>query len=260
MNNINKTLYIPLYIPLYGKNYVSKKNIILKDLKAEKIWESIQFELKGKSKSKWLAYYMAMRSKVFDEVVSSKLNSNCIIFHLGCGLDSRCLRVKHDCLWVDIDFESVINERRKFYRENELYKMVASDIRDLWYLNYSSNVHAIIIMEGVSMYLKIDAIQQLFNELCNYFNNVSIIMDYYSELAAKLSKIKNPINDVGVYDVFGFDDPKIFESECLKHICDYEITPSWLIDELKGIENKIFRKLYASKFASSLYKMVEYHK
>ena len=62
MNNVNKTLYIPLY----GKSYVSRKGIILSDKKAEEIWENEGFELKGKSKSKWLAYYMGMRSAVFD--------------------------------------------------------------------------------------------------------------------------------------------------------------------------------------------------
>ena len=63
MNNVNKTLYIPLY----GKAYVSNKNIILRDKKAEEIWEKEGFALKGKSKSKWLAYYMAMRSVIYDE-------------------------------------------------------------------------------------------------------------------------------------------------------------------------------------------------
>ena len=34
MNNINKTMYIPLF----GKSYVSKKGIILQDKMAEEIW------------------------------------------------------------------------------------------------------------------------------------------------------------------------------------------------------------------------------
>ena len=62
MDNVNKTLYIPLY----GKAYVSKKGIILRDPKAEVIWAAEGFPLKGKSKSKWLAYYMGMRAAVFD--------------------------------------------------------------------------------------------------------------------------------------------------------------------------------------------------
>ena len=63
MNNINKTLYIPLY----GKAYVSQKGILLSDKKAEEIWAAEGFKLGGKSKSKWLAYYMGIRSAVFDE-------------------------------------------------------------------------------------------------------------------------------------------------------------------------------------------------
>ena len=39
MDNVNKTLYIPLY----GKAYVSKKGMILKDTKAEEIWEKEAF-------------------------------------------------------------------------------------------------------------------------------------------------------------------------------------------------------------------------
>ena len=36
MNSVNKTLYIPLY----GKSYVSKKGLFLDDKKAEEIWEA----------------------------------------------------------------------------------------------------------------------------------------------------------------------------------------------------------------------------
>ena len=48
MNEVNKTLYIPLY----EKSKVSKQGIILEDTMAEKIWNSESFEIKGKSKSK----------------------------------------------------------------------------------------------------------------------------------------------------------------------------------------------------------------
>ena len=39
MNNVNKTLYIPLY----GKAYVSRRGIILHDPKAEQIWQQVGF-------------------------------------------------------------------------------------------------------------------------------------------------------------------------------------------------------------------------
>ena len=51
MNSVNQTLYIPLY----GKALVSRQGIILNDKTAEQIWDAVQFPLKAKSRSKWLA-------------------------------------------------------------------------------------------------------------------------------------------------------------------------------------------------------------
>ena len=122
MNNVNKTLYIPLY----GKAFVSKKGIILSDKKAEEIWETEGFALKGKSRSKWLAYYMGMRSAVFDEWAAEQMDmwKDAVVIHLGCGLDSRGLRVgTKGHKWYDVDFEDVIQERKRYYRESKDYQM-----------------------------------------------------------------------------------------------------------------------------------------
>ena len=129
MNSVNKTLYIPLY----GKALVSKKGVILSDKTAENIWESEGFQLKRKSKSKWLAYYMAMRSKVFDNWVYNlaQKNPNAVIIHLGCGLDSRVKRLNVSNLFYDVDFPSVISERKKYFSESENYKMIENQKNSL---------------------------------------------------------------------------------------------------------------------------------
>jgi O-methyltransferase involved in polyketide biosynthesis len=121
MNEINKTLYIPLY----GKAFVSKKGLFLEDKKAEEIWAIEGFPLKRKSKSKWLAYYMGIRAAVFDEWVKEKLieNKEKIIIHIGCGMDSRILRVGEiNCQWYDVDFPAVIAERKRYYEESPNYQ------------------------------------------------------------------------------------------------------------------------------------------
>ena len=114
MNEVNKTLYIPLY----GKALVSKKGIILDDSTAEHIWEREGFTLKGKSKSKWLAYYMGMRSRVFDDWLAERMGekTDAAVIHIGCGLDSRINRVSaQGHPWYDVDFPEVIDERKKYY-------------------------------------------------------------------------------------------------------------------------------------------------
>ena len=255
MNEVNKTLYIPLY----GKACVSSKNIILSDKKAEEIWEKIKFPLKSKSKSKYLAYYMAMRARVFDNYVCDEINEDSVIIHLGCGLDSRSERTNLKNKWYDVDFPEVIKERSLYFTENEVYKMIASDARDKsWLFEISENKSAVILMEGISMYLKEAELKEIFLNISTHFEKVKIFMDAYTSFAAKASKYKNPVNEVGVSEVFGIDDPKVLENEKIKFFKEREITPDYLIDELKGFEKVLFKVLYGGSFSKKLYKLYEF--
>ena len=258
MNSVNKTLYIPLY----GKAYVSKKGIILKDKKAEEIWNKEGFELKGKSKSKWLAYFMGMRSAVFDLWVKEKMTEmkDAVIIHIGCGMDSRVLRVEtHNHKWYDVDFPEVIRERKIHYSEIETYKMLEGDARTpKWISDIPERSSAVVIIEGVSMYLKSDEVKNLMIALNNHFDNVSLMMDCYTEMSAKISKYKNPINDVGVTEVYGTDHPEIFETDNFTFLKEHNMTPYTLINELKGLEKFIFKKLYGGKFSKKMYRLFEY--
>lgn len=261
MNNVNKTLYIPLY----GKAYVSSKHIILRDKKAEEIWTKEGFELKGKSKSKWLAYYMAMRSAIYDEWIQKELQTNrgAVVLHIGCGMDSRIVRVStENTKWYDIDFPEVIEERRKYYAESEFYHMLPVDMSiDQWKQHIEGQQDAVIVLEGVSMYFQPEELIRLLSNLAGHFRSVKILMDCYTERAAKVSKYKNPINDVGVTVVYGYDNPEeVAESSGLRFVKEYDMTPQKYIDELQGMEKKIFQKLFAGKISKSMYRMYEFAK
>lgn len=259
MDNVNKTLYIPLY----GKSYVSKRGVILHDAKAEEIWAAEGFQLKGKSASKWLAYYMGMRAAVFDRWVIDQMEKmpEASVLHLGCGMDSRICRVgTAGNLWYDIDFPEVIAERMKYYCETETYKMLAADVTEEDFLSAIIGKSAIVVMEGTSMYLKPEQLQSLMTRLCDHFEQVSLLMDCYTVFAAKASKYKNPINDVGVTEVYGLDEPKLLENSGLSFLQERDMTPSDLIDQLQGMEKPVFRKLYAGNIARKMYRLYEYRK
>lgn len=259
MNSVNKTLYIPLY----GKALVSKKGVILADKKAEEIWDNEQFPLKGKSKSKWLAYYMGMRAAVFDFWTKEKMQQfpNAVVLHLGCGMDSRILRVGDSQVqWFDVDFPSVIEERKRYYNQTDTYRMLAADIKDEAFVRQLlSAERVIVVMEGVSMYVTNEELRQILSNVCAHFSRVSLLVDCYTPFAAKMSKWRNPINDVGVSTVYGVAKAQVLEENTPLHfVGEREITPQYLIDELKGFEKFVFKTVYAGKTSKSLYKLYEY--
>ena len=260
MNSVNRTLYIPLY----GKSYVSKKGLFLDDKKAEEIWESEGFYLKGKSKSKWLAYYMGIRSAVFDEWLKQQMATapDAVVIHIGCGMDSRIIRTRSkNHKWYDVDFLEVIEERKRYYVETDDYKMIAGDVRDCgWLTAIEENKSAIVIMEGVSMYLTVDEMRNLADRLCTHFESIMLLVDAYTSFAAKMSKHRNPINDVGVTKVYGIDTPQDYQCEKLTFVKEHTMTPQKYVDELKGLEKFIFANLYAGSFSKKLYRLYEYHK
>lgn len=260
MNEISKTLYIPLY----GKALVSRRGIILRDKKAEEIWEKEGFALKGKSKSKWLALYMAMRSAVFDRWLQTQMDRHpdAVIVHIGCGMDSRILRVGHQGRpWFDVDLPEVIRQRRNHYGSIPGYTMLAADARQTdWLSALPSKQNAIVVMEGISMYMTHSELTVLLEALGTHFASVSLLMDCYTVFAATASKYKNPVNDVGVTTVCGLDDPRALEVSGLEFLTEHDLTPQYLIDELEGIEKWFFRTVFAGSFARRLYRLYEFRR
>lgn len=258
MNEVNKTLYIPLY----GKAKVSRQQILLHDPAAEKIWAKEHFPIRGKSRSKWLSYNMAMRARVFDDWTKAMLaqNPDALVLHVGCGLDSRCQRVRMPFTnWVDCDFEEVIALRKKYFPETGCYHMLPLDASDPKAIRtLPESAAAIVILEGLSMYLTNRQLSGFLGGLQARYAQVHVLMDVYTEFGAKASKLKNPINDVGVTKVYGVSDiHRILHNTGLQVKAEHSFTPERLIRELKPGERTIFRWLFTGSMYRKIYRLYE---
>ena len=86
-----------------------------------------------------------------------------------------------------------------------------------------------------------------------------MLMDCYTEPAAKASKFKNPVKDVGAQIVSGLDYPEyVAEQTGLAFVGEHEMTPENMISQLDNAEQKIFHAVYGGKFAKKLYRLYEY--
>ena len=258
MNGVNKTLYIPLY----GKSLISKQGIILKDPEAERIWEEEGFPIRGKSKSKWLAYNMAMRARVFDDWTDSMLHKapDALVLHIGCGLDSRYLRIKNTYReWIDCDLEEVIAVRKKYFKQTDRYHMAAldaSDSRQIRSLPDSNTVT--VILEGISMYLTVGQLRRLFRALEKKYQTLHILLDAYTVFGARASKYRNPVNDVGVTMLHGINDiNRVIDGLRIRFVREHTFTPPSLVNKMKPAERAIFKLLFTGRIYRKIYRLYE---
>lgn len=258
MDSVNKTLYIPLY----GKAYVSRRGLFLSDPMAEKIWAAEQFPIRGKAASRWLAFYMGIRAAVFDDWVRQKAAEwpGAAVIHIGCGMDSRVLRVDAEAhMWYDVDFPEVICERRRYFAETERYRMLPGDVRQAQWLDaIPPQAQVIVVMEGVSMYLAPEALRALTDNLRRRFENIALLMDCYTQFGARASRMGNPVKDVGVTQVFGVDDPAAAVGAGWRYAGEHDMTPGTMADALTGLERRIFKTVYGGRLSKKLYRLYEF--
>ena len=183
------------------------------------------------------------------------------VIHIGCGLDSRVCRTgTGGHAWYDVDFPEVIGERQKYYEESVEYHMLGADVRDrVWLDAIPGGTDAIVVMEGVSMYLRREELLELLASLAERFGRVALLMDCYTVFAAKASKYKNPVNEVGVTQLCGVDDPRELEQgKGLVFRREHELTPAELIGELPGGDRTFFNLLFAGGAAKKIYRLFEF--
>lgn len=255
MTNESKTLYIPLY----AKAMMSREGFF-EDKMAEEIVDNCGYDFDDVDKSRKLAIFLAMRAMQYDQMTEKFIEKcpDCIVLHLGCGLDSRCRRVKIGAKkWYDIDFPEVIELRRNYFEPNAAYRMLSSSVTDLSWLDeidYNGE-NVLVIAEGLSMYLTLDEMTTLMTEFSRRFSKTAFLFDAYSDAAAKLSKIKNPINKMDAQIYFSMSDPALLEYRVknAKCVINKSIIQKRYIDKLSGAIKARFT--FMGGFGSGFYRI-----
>lgn len=259
LTNESKTLFIPLL----GKAIMSKENLFLHDPKAEEIISKIDFDFTSLKQSKWLSMYMSVRAFIFDELCNKYISEhkNTTLIHLGCGLDSRCLRVEQDFNhWYDIDYENVIDIRKKFYNQDEKHRMIGSSVLDYkWMEQIDNSDNVLVVAEGLTMYISEEEMKELIAQIESKFGDARLLFDAYSKKGVKASKVKNPVNQMEAEVKYGIDNPEDF----LKLNDDLEFVNTYIIkkedNNLHGLTKFIFNHLYCGKTSQSIYKIYEFN-
>lgn len=206
-----------LFVPLLGKATMSRQaHPILVDTNAEEIIDKVDYDFERVRAPMKTLITLAMRAKKLDSYVVDYLRraENPVVLHLGCGLDSRVLRVGFDRgLWYDVDYPDVIELRRRFYDETASYRMVGSSVTErAWFDEFPEDADpACIVAEGLLMYLTEEQVRQLLVDLQARLPGSEISFDAFTTFAARATNHHPSIKKTGARIQWGIDDPRQIE-------------------------------------------------
>lgn len=207
-----------LFVPLLGKALMSQRpHPILVDPKAESILERVDYDFGRLQVPQKTLITLAMRAKQLDSYVTDYLTRSAdpTVVHLGCGLDSRVLRVgfRHGA-WYDVDYPDVIALRREFYDDSADYQMIASSVTDRDWLDRLRDAPgpACIVAEGLLMYLHEDEVKRLFLDLQHRLPGSEFSFDAFTTFAARAANRHPSIRKTGAQICWGVDDAREIEA------------------------------------------------
>jgi len=202
---------------LYGRALESRSaHPILSDPQAERVVQLIDYDFGKLGMSPVMATSVALRARQFDTWTAAFLaqHPEAVVLHLGCGLDSRVFRVDPPptVSWFDVDYPEVIDLRQRLYPPRDGYAMIGSSVLEPhWIDQVPWKRPALIVAEGLSMYLPEHEGTRLFERMVSHFPTGELAFDTFSRVAVRLGKLNPVVRRTGATLRWGLDDPRELE-------------------------------------------------
>lgn len=144
---------------------------------------------------------IATRARLLDRWCSEFLHNHPHgqVLHLGCGLDSRPLRVSPPTTarWVDLDLPEVIELRQRLYELPAGIDTLAASVTDPeWWDDVADDRPTLAVAEGLLMYLDATAVHSLIDRLTTHCSPGQIAFDAIAPWMMPLSNATQQISSV----------------------------------------------------------------
>jgi O-methyltransferase len=197
----------------------------------------------------------ALRSKGYDGWVRRFLTEHpeCVVLHLGCGLDSRVYRVNppSTVTWYDIDLPDVITLRRRLFPDRAGLQTIGASVTDPGLLDaIPGDKPVLVVGEGLTPYLRRAEGVAMLRRVVEHFAAGEMIFDGYSRAGVWLTQRYAPVKASGAQLDWSIGNPHELEKLVPGLVFDRE----WWFEDAE--ELKRYYSWWSLQFLRVLFRIV----
>ena len=179
---------------VYARAKESRGRGAIHDLKAEEIIGRLDYDFSLADKDAAMHSGVIARTIVLDRLVGEYLaaHSGATVMNLACGLDTRCYRMQGYAHWYNLDLPETIAVREALLPESGSISQLAMSAMDDWGAAVEGpSGPALVIIEGLTMYLTQADVQRIFAVIAGRFPAATVFTETMNPMVVKRFKEKS---------------------------------------------------------------------
>ena len=169
---------------VYARAKEPKTRGAITDNKAVELIDRLDYDFSMADKDAAMHSGVIARTIVLDKLVKSYLASHggAVVVNIACGLDTRCYRMSGYAHWYNLDLPETIAVREKLLPESRKISQIAMSAMDDWGGMIRESGDALVIIEGLTMYLSEADVQRIFDVIARRFPRVTVLVEVMNPL------------------------------------------------------------------------------
>lgn len=179
---------------VYARAKESRGRGAICDLKAEEIIGRLDYDFSLADKDAAMHSGVIARTIVLDRLVGEYLAAHpgATVMNLACGLDTRCYRMQGYAHWYNLDLPETIAVREALLPESGSISQLAMSAMDDWGAAVEGpSGPALVIIEGLTMYLTQADVQRIFAVIAGRFPAATVFTETMNPMVVKRFKEKS---------------------------------------------------------------------
>lgn len=179
---------------IYARAKESKGRGAVHDQKAEEIIGNLDYDFSLADKDSAMHSGVIARTIVLDRLANAWLaeNPEAVVVNIACGLDTRCYRMRGYSHWYNLDLPQTIDVRKKLLPQSGAISQIVMSAMEDWGSEIAEHdTDALIIIEGLSMYLSEADIKRIFKVISKRFERATVLVEIMNPAVVKRFKEKS---------------------------------------------------------------------